>query len=216
MASLSVDAPDMANPRTAISGLWPADIADPEQFRALAEHRWSSSRLSNGAFAERPLWTYFALAEAHQRLRLGEVDRVLATLDWFDANDTVPGLQVFWEGDDEENSFGGWRDVRGNLAPNGVTPHFWTSAEGLLLSLEMLAYVDQDRSRLTIGGGLPPQWLDRPLSVSEVGTTVGPVSWRWNGRQCVAVDAPAGLSLAMGPSFPDGTVIVRAPAACPD
>lgn len=216
MASLPVDALDMANPRTAMSGLWPADIADSEQFRALAERRWTSSRLADGAFVERPLWTYFALAEAHQWLRLGEVDRVLATLDWFDANDTVPGLQVFWEGDGEENTFGGWRDVRGNLAPNGVTPHFWTSAEGLLLSLEMLAYVDHRRSRLTIGGGLPPQWLDRPLSVSEVGTTVGPVSWRWNGRQCVAVNAPAGLSLAMGPSFPDGTVIVRAPAACPD
>lgn len=216
MSSLPVDAPEMANPRTAISGLWPADIADPEQFRALAEQRWSSSRLSEGSFAERPLWTYFALAEAHQWLRLGEVDRVLATLDWFDANDTVPGLQVFWEGNGEENSFGGWRDVRGNLAPNGVTPHFWTSAEGLLLSLEMLAYVDQDRSRLTIGGGLPPQWLDRPLSVRDVGTTVGPVSWQWNGRQCVAVDAPAGLSLTTGPNFPDGTVIVTPPAACPD
>lgn len=217
MASLRPGDAEAANPRTTISGLWPADIAEPARFGELLQRRWAATRAPDGSFIERPLWTYFSFAEAHQWLRLGAIGPVLQTLDWFDAHDVIPGLQVYWEGAGEENSFGGWRDVRGNLEPRGVTPHFWASAEALLLSIEMLAYVDQDRTRLTIGAGVPSQWLAQPLSARDVGTSVGPVSWRWDGARCVEVVAPAGLAIALGSGFPRDALIARAPArACPD
>jgi hypothetical protein len=216
MAELLPQDPEVTNPRTSISGLWPADVAERERFGAILESRWASTRDMHGAFIERPKWTYFSFAEAHQWLRLGSIDPVIQTLDWFDSQDLIPGLQVYWEGDGEENSFGGWREVRGNLAPQGVTPHFWTSAEALLLSIEMLAYVDDNRNRITIGGGLPAEWLKRPLSARNVGTSLGAVSWKWNGRSCVAVDTSSESSVVLGPSFPSGTQIVRSPELCPD
>jgi hypothetical protein len=215
MTELSLQDPEITNPRTAISGLWPADIAEPGRFGAIMKRRWSLTRSADGVFLERPLWTYFSFAEAHQWLRLGKIDPVLQTLNWFDTKDEVPGLQVYWEGEGEENSFGGWRNVRGNLEPQGVTPHFWTSAEALLLSIEMLAYVDKDRSRLMIGGGLPAEWLQRPVEVRNAGTSLGAVSWLWNGRNCLTVDAPAASSIILGAGFPNDTRVVRSPELCP-
>lgn len=216
MAELSLRDPEVTNPRTAISGLWPTDIAEPGRFGTLLENGWATTHRADGAFRERPKWTYFSFAEAHQWLRLGKIDPAVQTLNWFDNQDLVPGLQVYWEGNGEENSFGGWREVRGNLDPQGVTPHFWTSAEALLLSIEMLAYVDNHGSRLTIGGGLPAEWLRRPLSAQNVGTSFGAVSWQWNGRDCVTVDSSSGASIALGPNFPSATQIVRSPELCPN
>ena len=208
-AALSADDPDLNNKRTGISGLWPADIADPADFAPVFERLWFSERLPDGTFEETPLWTYFSFAQAHQWLRLGEIEPVLQTLAWFDAHDIVPGLQVFWEGRGEENSSGLWREVRGHLAPSAVSPHFWANAEALLLMIEMLAYADDDLRRLVIGGGVPSAWLSEPLSAKRVGTAVGPVSWTWDGTNVLTVEAPAAIDIVPGPEFPGDTVVVR-------
>lgn len=195
--------PDITNARTAISGLYPSDAAEPEIMRQVLTERWAQDHDSADGFRVNPMWTYFDFAEAHQWLRLGEVDKVHAVLDWFKARDRLPGIGVFWEGDGEENSFGKWPHARGNLYPTGVTPHYWTAAEALLLHLEMLAYVDrQQKSTVVIGAGLPAAWLSRPLRVDAVGTALGPVSWYWDGKHRLDVSLPGEMPVRPGPNFP--------------
>jgi hypothetical protein len=211
-ASAPPDDEQALNPRTAISGLWPTGIADPDKFAPILEAVWQRDFDPQG---QRPRWSYFTFAQAHQWLRLGEIGRVHTFLDWADQQDIVPGLQVFWEGDGEENSSGLWLQARGHLQPDAVTPHYWTSAEAVLLSLEMLAYIN-DQDELVLGGGLLPEWLKSPLSAQEIGTRRGTVSWTWDGVSCLVVDTPALLLARAGPSFPTNTTVIReGEQACP-
>jgi len=202
MSTLPGDDPESMNPRTTINALYPTDIADPALVTKILDSQWSAERNSDGSFRSRPLWTYFSLAQAHQWLRLKRVDRVLATQAWFEANDVLPGLRIFWEGSGEENSFGLWKHVRGHLKPLGVTPHYWSSAEALMLALEMLVFFDRQQNRIVIGGGLPRDWLAKPLRVGRIGTPIGPVSWSWDGKDHILVDSPADVQIELGEPFP--------------
>jgi hypothetical protein len=200
---------DRRNDRTAIVGLWPADIADPLPYSQLLEERWVERRFGgSGGFKQRPLWTYFDLAEAHQWLRLGRPERAWQTLEWFWDRQPAPGLFALWEGDAEENSARLWQQTRGWVQPKGVTPHFWSSAEMLLLQLAMLVEVEGSpvSGTLVIGPGVPRSWLARPFRVGPIGTAAGPVEWSWTGSQ-VTVSAPAELPVRLGPAFPTGTPI---------
>jgi hypothetical protein len=209
--TLGPDSPEVRNDRTAIIGRWPSGIAEPEPYRALLERRWQEARTAEGGFRRHPLWTYFDLAEAHQWLRLGRADRAHATLDWFARHQPAPGLHTYWEGDGEENSFGLWQHVRGNLRPRSVHPHYWSSAESLLLSLEMLAYAEAGPEPvLVLGAGVQRDWLARPIRVQGIGTAAGAVGWAWDGKGRLTVEAPAGLALRPGPAFPPGTEVAAA------
>jgi hypothetical protein len=202
-AAPSLD-PERNNDRTAIAGLWPGEVAESAPFGKLLEERWARTRLEpSGAFRESPLWTYFALAEAHQWLRLRRPERAWSTMTWFWDHEPAPGLYTLWEGDGEENSFGLWRGTRGWVQPGGVTPHYWSAAEMLLLQLAMLAEVEGPSAErvLTIGSGVPASWFHQPFSVSGIGTSAGPVAWSWNGR-VVTVRTAADLPVQLGPSFP--------------
>lgn len=202
-----ITASDVLNPRTAISGLWPTDVAAAEGYRHLIDSRWSA--LSGGVAArEPPPWTYFTVAEAHQWLRLDRPDRVWPVLRALWARQPIPGLFTLWEGTGEENSFGAWNAVRGWVAPPNVTPHYWSAAEVLLLQLEMMAYVDDEG--LVLGAGVPAAWLDRPFRATAIGTGHGAVSYAWDGRT-IRLRLPDGLRgrpLRLGPNFPAGTTVV--------
>ena len=65
-----------------------------------------------------------------------------------------------------------------------MTPHYWTAAEMLLLQTDMLAYVDEAAAEpvLVVGGGVPPGWIGRPMSVRGLPTSLGPVDWSSEGR----------------------------------
>jgi hypothetical protein len=215
MAELPPDARELRNERTTINALYPTEAAEPQVVRRLLERQWRAERRDDGAFRAAPQWTYFAVAQAHQWLRLGEPQKAWTTLEWFAAHDRLPGLWVFWEGRGEENRFGLWNDVRGNVAPRGVTPHYWTSAEAQLLAVEMLAFAERARRRIVIGAGAPAQWLAGPLAVERVGTALGPVSWSYDGKGRVRVSAPEGLEVVLGAAFPRGTAIERVSYAPP-
>ncbi|MFC7739067.1 hypothetical protein ACFQX4_25535 [Roseomonas sp. GCM10028921] len=204
--ALGTGSAEVGNPRTAICGLWPADIADPVAYAVLLEERWKRFRMPEGEFRAWPLWTYFDLAEAHQWLRLGRPERAALTLDWFDRHQPAPGLHSFWEGNGEENSFHRWQHVRGNLKPGQVTPHYWSAAECLLLELERLAFIERASTpTLVIGAGVEESWLKRPLVVAGVGTTAGPVNWSWDGVGTVSVEVRENILLRLGPAFPSST-----------
>ncbi len=199
------------NERTYICGIWPAGIvrADNRSYLAGLQRRWEALRDSAGGFRRRPLWTYFAVAEAHQWLLAGRVDRVWQTLRWFWQNQASDGLYTWWEGDGEENTFGHWEQIRGWLSPPHVTPHYWTAAEMLLLQLDMLACVDRgaDGPVLRIGQGVPKKWLQHPMSVRKLSTRLGRVDWSWrDGRMRVTVHGQQ-CAVRLGPAFPADTPV---------
>jgi len=207
------------NVRTYISALWPTGIASPnrELLAARLEQRWNQMRDSAGMFRERPLWTYFDVAEAHQWLFLDRPDRVWATLEWFWGHQASPGLYTWWEGAGEENTTFGWLALRGWVKPRYVSPHYWTAAEMLMLQLDMLAYESPawgDRT-VVIGAGIPKAWLARPIHVRRVMLRSGAVDWWWDGHMVRVSFAGPAPRVRLGAAFPAGTplAVVGGPSA---
>ncbi len=178
---------EVDNNRTYISALWPTWIGE-NQKEAIAqqlESRWEKTRDASGSFEKTPLWTYFNVAEAHQWLFVDRPERLWTTLRWFWNHQSSPGLYTWWEGDSEENTFNRWENVRGWVTPPNVTPHYWTSAEMLLMQLDMLAYSDlsAEQPTVVIGAGIPQDWLEKPMSVDGLSMPNGRLGWRWDGQK---------------------------------
>jgi hypothetical protein len=186
------NSPEANNERTYICGLYPTWIvSEKEAYQKKLEERRARSHDAQDGLKEKPLWTYFTLAEAHQWLALGQPGKTWNDLRWFWSNQASPGLFTWWEGNAEENTFHRWEQVRGWVTPPHVTPHYWTAAEMLLLQLDMLAYLDESDNEptLIIGAGVPKEWLDKPLSVEGLSTRLGKVDWEWKkNRMTVKLD----------------------------
>ena len=158
---------------------------------------------------DKPLWTYFNVAEAHQWLALGQPDKAWDDLRWFWDNQASPGLFTWWEGKGEENTFHRWEQARGWVAPAHVTPHYWTAAEMLLLQLDMLACLDESGNEptLVIGAGIPKEWLDMTMSVKGLATRLSKVDWEWrNGKMIVRVRGQK-CAVKLGPAFKSDTKV---------
>jgi hypothetical protein len=201
----ALQGPEAANERTAICGLHPTWIVSDRDLyrRRLEEHR-RNSHDSADRLKERPLWTYFNLAAAHQWLLLGDATKVWNDLEWFWSNQASPGLWTWWEGRGEENTFHRWEQARGWTRPPHVTPHYWTAAEMALLQLDMLACLDEssETPRLLIGPGIPKSWLDQTLRVEGLSTRLGRLDWEWRrGRLTVTFRGPK-VDIVPGPAFP--------------
>ena len=198
---------DYANDRTWIGLLWPSGIGGDlhDQVERGLDARWKARRQADGGFRRRPPWTYFELAEAHQWLALGDRAKAWVTLEWFWKNQPAPGLYTLWEGTAEENSYRRWDDVRGWVDPPYTAPHFWSSAEMLLLQLDMLVSWRSEASAYTllIGGGVPDEWREHRLSVRDAPIPGGRVSWRWDGAVLdVEIDSDRTFRVVAGPAFP--------------
>jgi hypothetical protein len=198
------------NERTYITALWPSEIAAGPDVRAallrgLAARR--KERDPGGEFRETPLWTYFELAEAHQWLALGDPDTAYSVLRWFWKRQSSPGLYTWWEDSTENNSYHRWDKLRGWTNPPAVTPHYWTTAEVLLLQLDMLAMPAMGRHgpALVLGAGVPASWLTDSLGVQGLRVVGRTVDWSWDGRRVRARVNGAPIELRLGPSFPPGT-----------
>lgn len=204
----ALENPDWAkqarNDRTAISGLWPADIAPVEGFAALMEQRWQEQEVDWSAPSYRPPWTYFIAAEAHQWLRLGRPDRAWTMLDRLWALQPAPGLYTLWEGHGEAGGLSRWKSYRGWAKPPHVTPHYWAAAEVLLTQLAMLAETrgGSDAVELIIGAGLTAELLPNKLAVSRIGTSRGFVDWTWDGTELSVTVHGDPLPVRLGSSFP--------------
>jgi hypothetical protein len=206
--------PETHNERTFATGLWPTWVAAPsrEAYREELQRYWDWKRDPDGRFRERPLWTYFDIAESHQWLFLGSEQHVWRVLGWFWEHQASPGLFTWWEGQGEVNAFPGWSQVRGWVRPPHVTPHYWTAAEMLLLQLDMLGYLDQATHDpvLVIGGGIPPEWIAHPMKVEGLTTPHGTVSWAWDTRQMRVEVRGEATPVRLGPAFPaDAPVLIR-------
>ena len=189
--------------RTYMSGIWPTWIVKPDfepYIKAMSNRNFGKSE----TLSERPLWTYFTVAEAHQWLFIGKTEPIWRTLRYFWDNQCSPGLYTYWEGKGEENTFGLWPNYRGWVKPPHVTPHYWTASEMLLLQLDMLAYVDEsgDEPVLVVGGGVPSEWTGQAMSVKGLHTSIGRVDWEYKDNKMV-VDfyTPEKYAARPGPAF---------------
>jgi hypothetical protein len=178
-------------------------------FQTALDRRWTQLHDSAGQPRTWPLWTYFDLAEAHQWLLLGAPDRAWQVLTWFWEHQSSPGLYTWWEGDDEGNTLGWWAYTRGWLEPKTVTPHYWTTAEMLLLQLDMLARMEHDgrdgEPVLVIGDGLPREWLAHPVGVRGLRVAGRTLDWSWATGRLTATVHGAPLRVRAGAPFPRST-----------
>ncbi len=191
------------NERTYMSGIWPSWIVKPD-FGPYIEAMRKRNFGKGAMLSERPLWTYFTVAEAHQWLFIGKTEPIWRTLHYFWLNQCSPGLYTYWEGKGEENTFGLWPNYRGWVKPPYVTPHYWTASEMLLLQLDMLAYVDESGNEpvLVVGGGVPPEWTGQAMSVKGLHTNIGRVDWRYDGDTMVVDFYTRGkYAVRCGPGF---------------
>lgn len=192
-----------ANERNFMISIWPSWITNKdhalyhEQIEAKHQLEWGN----DSSPKERPLWTYFTVAEAHQWLFLDRPDRVWETLHYFWNNQCSPGLYTFWEGNGEENTFRQWEHYRGWLQPRYVTPHYWTASEMTLLQLDMLVYVDESKEdyEIVIGAGVPTAWLSKPISVKQFKTKAGIVSWEYKNSAIQVTIQKAAKKYAVRP-----------------
>ena len=189
-------------------GLYPAWIvSDREVYQKKLSEWRAKSHDDEDRLKDKPLWTYFNVAEAHQWLALGQPDKARNDLRWFWENQASPGLFTWWEGKGEENTFHRWEQARGWVAPSNVMPHYWTAAEMLLLQIDMLASLDESGSEptLIIGAGIPKEWLDMTMSAKGLSTRLGKVDWEWRkGRMTVWLRGEK-CAVKLGPAFDSDT-----------
>ena len=196
--------------RTFICGLYPTwVVSDQEVYQKKLAERRARSHDREDRLNEKPLWTYFNIAQAHQWLVLDRPDKAWNDLSWFWDNQASPGLFTWWEGKGEENTLHRWELARGWVAPPHVTPHYWTAAEMLLLQLDMLAYLDEsgDEPALVIGAGIPKEWLGVAMEAKGLATRLGKVDWEWRkGRMTVRLRGEK-CAVKLGPAFPADTPV---------
>lgn len=194
------------NERNFMISVWPTwttDINNDFYLQKIQEQR--TSLWKDGAPKERPMWTYFTVAEAHQWLFLGRPDLTWETLTYFWNNQCSPGLYTYWEGNGEENSFHGWDQYRGWFKPKYVTPHYWTASEMVHLQLDMLIYFDESGTEpvLVVGGGIPKNWVGQKMNVDNYKTRYGTITWSYeNNKLNVTVKGAKGrYDVRTGPSL---------------
>jgi len=198
------DSSEADNERTYICGLYPTwVVSDKVTFQKKLADRRERSHDDEDRLKDKPLWTYFNVAEAHQWLALGQPDKAWNDLRWFWNKQASPGLFTWWEGKGEENTFHRWEQARGWVAPLHVTPHYWTAAEMLLLQLDMLAFLDEscDEPSLVIGAGIPEDWLEFAMSVKGLSTRLGKVDWEWRKRTMTVRLRGEKCAVKLGPAF---------------
>jgi hypothetical protein len=83
----------------------------------------------------------------------------------------------------------------------------------LLLQIDMLAYIDESLREpvAVVGAGVPPEWLDQPMQVKGLPTSVGVIDWSYNNRVLeVTVHSEKKVPVRPGPNLTNGvTVQVR-------
>ena len=198
--------PKYDDERICIMSAWPSWIVNKEYSPFVEKMEKLHDRLwTDGVPKQRPLWTYFTAAEAHQWLFLDKPEFIWETLHYFWNNQCSPGLYTCWEGKGEENSFKQWELYRGWLNPKYVTPHYWTASETALLQLDMLAYFDESGAEpvLVVGGGVPKDWVNHAMKVENYKTKFGTVSWYYekDNLKVVLQGAKTKYEVRAGASF---------------
>ncbi len=88
----------------------------------------------------------------------------------------------------------------------GDMPHTWVGTDGVRAGLDMVAFVSGADSALVLGAGIPAAWLRQPVTVRELPTPFGPVSYTM-AMTAGSVEVRLGAGLRV----PKGGVLVWPP-----
>lgn len=198
-------------------GLWPSGIAESDRavLTPVFQKHWAGLKDKSGAFSPASQSTQTNIAEAHQWVLLDQPEWVWQALKWAWQNQASSGLYT-WSGDRNElsdkalpQSFSQWQRIRGRVNQNQLTPHYWTSAEMLLLQLDMLTYINRSTNppTLVIGSGLSKNWLSQPMSVKGQLIDGNLVNWAWDSKQMNVQIKGETLHIKLGSVFPNETTI---------
>jgi hypothetical protein len=198
-------------------GLWPSGIAEGDRtaLTQVFQERWAGLKDKFGAFKPASPSIQTNIAEAHQWVLLNQPDWVWQALKWTWQNQASSGLYT-WSSDRDDlsdkalsQSFSQWQRMRGRINSNQLTPHYWTSAEMLLLQLDMLTYVDRSTSpsTLIIGAGIPKDWLSKSISVKGQVIDGNLIDWTWDSKQMNVQIKGETMKVNIGSVFPKGTPI---------
>ena len=203
-AAMRAKAPGLfgQNERDTCAAFAPSGWADKEDaFLAAAfEAYWNRKWCPGGVQTHEPLWTYFEVGDARNRVLIGERDRAWAILDHYLDNHTFQGVYTWKEGEKDENSAVlAWERLRGWDKASCVTPHGWTGAEMLALLRDCLVREDES-GQILIGSGVPASWADSDFGISNFPTYYGKISFRYTAAEkrvhvTFAQTAPAAVTL---------------------
>lgn len=210
-ASYVISKENPSNPWTYISALWPSKIVDGYQDLFLKNmlHRWQSKRDQDDNFKYPQRKISFAVGEAHQWLLLNDLEHTWRSLLWFWRNQSSPGLYTWWEVIENNDAYGGWKEIRGWLNSTKVTPQYGLAARMILLQLDMLGYLEEKAHEPTvvIGAGVPVKWLSYPMEVKGLLLSNRTVDWSWDGHQVNVIFYGDKALVKLGPAFPKGVLV---------
>ena len=169
------------NERDTFCALTPHGWADRDDpvIRQKYQQYWLEKWCVEGVMHHEPLWTYFEVGDAHNRMLLGERQQMWAILDYYLKVHTAPGLYTYPEGDrDENSSLLMWEKCRGWDRAQTTTPAGWTAAELFLLLRDALAR--EDGEALVLGSGIPMEWMAQAFSINCLPTYFGLLSYHYD------------------------------------
>lgn len=182
--------------RTVINPLWPSRAFEdaPDLIAPAFDAWWTKHRGDGERFRPEPHWLYFELAQAHNALLLGQVERVWQVIRHRLTHQDLPGLFGWREGGDgvgTRNAVFGVTiigQLRGCQRFESITPHGWSQAEMFLLQRAVL--VEEWQDGLLLFGGVPADWLQpgARIAFASFPTWYGQVSAE------LLIDSDAGLA----------------------
>jgi hypothetical protein len=150
--------------------LWPCRLYSPETSRSAEQFAKIGAQKPGGRRC-------FPLAAAHQGLFAGNRSAGHGTLDLHFKHEAMRG----WFAPDEgvKSAPGGWRHARTRWNPEVAMPHGWACAEALMLLRDCLLY--EERGRLVLLAGVPPEWLKVKggFEAENLPTHFGPCTFGW-------------------------------------
>ena len=191
---------DLGNEYGDYSVLWPCGLYDLNGGEARQQFKTRGAQKPSG-------WRYFPLARAHQGLLAGNRQAGYRTLESHLDHEQMRGWYAFDEGG--KSGSGGWNRLRTTWNPNVAMPHGWAIAEFWLLLRDCLVFEDEQRQRLVLLSGIPPDWFNNKegIAIENMPTYFGKLDLRWRPRR-------GGATLELGgKSRPLKGHVLRLPAS---
>lgn len=163
------------DPTSTTIGLDPCAVlsAMPDQVKATFARYWKFFQQRRDGEVEWDAYTPYEWRSVGTFVRLGELDKAHAAIDYF-------------MGHRRPRHWNHWGEVifRDPLATRfiGDAPHGWVGSD-FLRSIRNL-FVYEDEGTLVVGAGIKPEWLEQGVSIHNLPTYFGALSFAAQSDQC--------------------------------
>jgi hypothetical protein len=148
------------NERDFAAIVWPTRMFRPDagNVKKCYEKRWEGIINGEGKYELKTEWTYFDMADAHNRLFMGQKDRMWDILSWYLNNQNAKGMYLWKEGPQwHADRSTTWSRVAGWIDHPTIVPHGWIASETALLIRDLFAFEEDET--LVLGAGIKDEWL---------------------------------------------------------